>query len=41
MVEEILCDAPHNSKIVNDEIIFVQTSTTLKIAYGRGNFVRC
>ena len=23
MVEEILCDAPHNSKIVNDEIIFV------------------
>ena len=23
MVEEILCNAPHNSKIVNDEIIFV------------------
>ena len=23
MVEKILCDAPHNPKIVNDEIIFV------------------
>ena len=28
MVEEILCDAPHNSKIVNDEIIFVRNKAT-------------